>query len=72
MPHDNDVCNFDWHRYTTLLFSLSASLKAGYVCLYYCLPVYLAFICHLHNALFHYVFNQPSCHQIEDIVDTVV
>ena len=37
---------FDWHRYTTLLFSLGVPLRTEYVCLYYCLPVYPAFRCH--------------------------
>ena len=62
---------FDWHRYNTLLFALSVPSRTEYVCLYYCLHVYLAFRCHWHNVLFHPVFNQPSCNQIEDIVDTV-
>ena len=64
---------FDWHRHNTLLFASSVLLRIEYVCLYYCLPVYHAFwfSCHLHNALFHSGFNQHSCHQIEDIVDSV-
>ena len=62
---------FYWHRYNTLLFASSVPLRTENICLYYCLPVYHALSCHLHNALFHSGFNQPSCHQIEDIVDSV-
>ena len=62
---------FDWHRYNTLIFALSVPLRTEYVCLYYCLPVYHTFSSHWHNAWFHSGFNQPSCHQIEDIEDSV-
>ena len=54
----------DWHRYNTLLFASSVPLRTENFCLYY-----HAFSCHLHNDLFG--FNQPICHQLEDIMDSV-
>ena len=55
---------FNWPQYSRLFLALSVPLRielSMYINVYLYFAVYLAFRCpYFHNAVFYYLFNQPS------------